>query len=321
MIEKFWEKIGESLASEWDLHRLAPALAFWGGGLLIWVLKGNWGPFSRLFQLTAIQAGFLIVLLLVLVILSNILVGSLGLPLLRLFEGYWTLFPFNHLRLAITRQVASNWNRKFEGEYQDLATRFDQLNPVELQRYEHLEADLITGYPKRQNLFLPTRTGNLLRAAEEYPQHWYGLQAYLTWPRLWMLLPESTQKEISAARDNLDTSVLWLAWGILFSAWCGLTGWAVAISVLAAVLFARRMYTSAGVYGDLICAAYDLHRLDLYQSLGWPAPKTPEEEREQGEALTQFLRRRQTPAALEIQEPDQAESLASPAESQTKIER
>jgi hypothetical protein len=45
----------------------------------------------------------------------------------------------------------------------------------------------------------------------------------------------------------------------------------------------------AEVFGDLVEAAYDLHRTALYAQLRWPLPTNPKEERDQGELLTSYL--------------------------------
>jgi hypothetical protein len=304
MIEKFWEKIGENIAGEWDLRKLGPALAFWGGGLLLWVIQGNLSIIYAFFQLSLAQAGITIILVFLLIFLSNLAISSLTLSTLRLFEGYWTpdlinqnswlrlIWPFRYLQSGLAQWMYKKWEKSFEGEYQRLAGRFSSLNDLEAQRYAHLDAELLTDFPKNKQLFLPTRLGNLIRASEEYPQYWYGLQAGITWPRLWLVLPESVQKEISEARKSLDSAITWMVWAILFSAWVGNTGFAVVISLLTAFIAFHKVYASAMVYGEMIRSAYDLYRFSLYKCLGWPLPETPEDEREQGESLTLFLRRR-----------------------------
>jgi hypothetical protein len=51
----------------------------------------------------------------------------------------------------------------------------------------------------------------------------------------------------------------------------------------------RWMVQAARTYGDLIEAAFDLYRLQLYQALRWPLPSTPKEELAGGQALTEYL--------------------------------
>ena len=49
------------------------------------------------------------------------------------------------------------------------------------------------------------------------------------------------------------------------------------------------MLQAAQVYGDLLKAAFDLYRFQLYESLHWPKPTTPDDERVSGESLTGYL--------------------------------
>jgi len=179
------------------------------------------------------------------------------------------------------------------------------MTPLQAQRYAHLETELLTAFPKQRSLFLPTRIGNLLRAAEEYPQYWYGLEIVVTWPRLWLLLPDATQQEIAAARQSMDNATVWLIWAILFSAWWPLNWLAIGVSLLAAFIFLRRLYAVARVYSDQLSASYDLNRLALYRSIGWQLPKDPCDERALGEQITQFFRRRQSPPGFTYQLKDE----------------
>lgn len=298
MIEKFWETIGENITGDLRLRHLGTILVFWGGGLLIWFIKDGFSPFFRLSQITALQAGLIFILIFSVMILSNSIITSLTLPLLYLFEGYWTLWPFNHLRLWLTSLLRKRWQNLSEGEYQKLTKATTHLDQIQTQRLAHLDTELITAFPKQYNLFLPTMTGNLLRSAEEYPQYWYGLQVEITWPRLWLLLPEEVQKEITTAHQEFESNISRIGWSILFSIWVGISWWAVVISVLSAIIFCRRMYATGRVYGQLICSAYDLYRFVLYSNLGWPLPINPNNEREKGEQVNQFLRRRITPIKL-----------------------
>jgi hypothetical protein len=108
---------------------------------------------------------------------------------------------------------------------------------------------------------MPTLLGNLLRAVEEYPGRRYGLDAVVCWPRLYLLLPEATQKEIGAVRERLNESTRLLAWSLLFLVWTIWQWWAL-LGLVVAWLAYRGMVIAAGVYGDLVRAAFDLHRFD-----------------------------------------------------------
>jgi hypothetical protein len=76
--------------------------------------------------------------------------------------------------------------------------------------------------PNVASHYLPTRIGNILRAAETWPADKYGLDAVVVWPRLWLLLPDISRQELLAARAALDSAVAAVIWGLLF---CVFTIW------------------------------------------------------------------------------------------------
>ncbi|NPA26606.1 MAG: hypothetical protein GXO36_03260, partial [Chloroflexi bacterium] len=133
----------------------------------------------------------------------------------------------------------------------------------------------------------------------------YGLNAVLVWPRLWLLLPAETREILARAYRDLAAAVRGWGWGLAFLlvwtpvttglAWCFGRGWAW-LGPLAAIgvgwVWMQQAYrlavARAAVFGELVRAAFDLHRLQLYDALGWPRPK-PEEEVEAGKRLTAFL--------------------------------
>ncbi|MGQ9567690.1 MAG: hypothetical protein ACUVWW_06525, partial [Anaerolineae bacterium] len=56
-----------------------------------------------------------------------------------------------------------------------------------------------------------------------------------------------------------------------------------------AVLTYLATWVPAEIYSDLVRAAYDLHRLDLYRAPGWQVPEDPNAEQAAGRHLTEFL--------------------------------
>lgn len=138
---------------------------------------------------------------------------------------------------------------------------------------------------------MPTRLGNILRAAEQRPLEKYGLDAIICWPRLWLLLPEAVKKDLQEARADLNSAArVWL-WSLLFLIWATLGAWwAIPLGILSA-LFAYYGWAiaAATTYGDLIEATFDLYRPLLYQSLRWNLPPEPDEERRVGRQLTEYL--------------------------------
>ena len=140
--------------------------------------------------------------------------------------------------------------------------------------------------------YLPTKTGNILRAGERRPAEKYGLDAIVVWPRLWLLLPADTRSELSQARSALDSAVASLIWGLLFAGFTALAWWALPAAI--AVALAIYLYwipDRAAVFADLLESAFDIDRGLLYRSLRWPLPENPRDEHASGEEITSYLMR------------------------------
>lgn len=290
MLDKFWDSLGGGLAV-----RMAglgwPAALFWLGGLLMWAggphrLSALTGWLNR--QSTPAQIATLLAVLAA-VACSAALVDRITLPALRLLEGYWPTWMSGLRRRLVDRGDA-------KAAVEDKA--WQQLAPDVLERTatsEQLTA--FAGLDQRRRRRpanpaqrLPTRIGNILRAGECWPADKYGLDAVAVWPRLWLVLPEVTRRELTAARTALDQSVATALWGLLFcsfSAWSLLAlpiGFGVAVSAVAIWVPPR-----AEVFADLVESAFDLHRVALYRQLRWPLPGTPAQEPAFGRELTAYL--------------------------------
>ena len=143
--------------------------------------------------------------------------------------------------------------------------------------------------PKKEEDYMPTKLGNILRAVENHAYERYGLATHISWPHLWLLLSDSTKKEIAEARATLDTAARIFLWSLLFLVWT-IWAWWVPLVTLAIAIWAYRWALSAArVYGDLLEAAYDLHRLELYEALRFLPPKDTAVEKAKGEELTTYL--------------------------------
>jgi hypothetical protein len=291
VLEKFWEQVGEELAGQWTARTLAPAFAFWAGGLLAWIDRYGW---ERLAAWWAVhepheQAALLVGTLLGVTFTAAVM-ERLPPDILRLVEGYWPR-PVRWLRFALARLWVSRLQRR-ENRWQTLAEkaqgRPETLSPRERAEYARLDAALAR-FPVDPGLAMPTFVGNVLRAAEEYPQVRYGLTTAVCWPRLWLLLPEETQGAISAARGRLNEAVGLFAWGMLFPVWTVWAWWAAVAGLALALLAYRAIMLSALVYGELVRSAFDLYRLALYEHLCWPPPGSPDGEVESGRRLTEYL--------------------------------
>ena len=226
---------------------------------------------------------------LVLVTLIAYLLQAFNRPIVRLYEGYWP----HRLRRWARSVVEKRWQlwRK------ERATAAKD-NP---SQYAALQDQLHHEYPSRAERLLPTRLGNVLRSAEDYPATSYGMDAVFWWPRLWPLLPEAVQKGIEAALTplfallNLASLIGLVAVGGSIHLWqCQAVGWLVPLAVLViGLVLARLSYLGAVAqargYGQQIRAAVDLYRFDLLKALHQPLPASPRDERSLWDQLARWL--------------------------------
>jgi hypothetical protein len=186
VVTKFWDKLAEGLAGQWTAQKLGLALAFWGGGLLAWAWRYGWQPLVDWLVALDSLAAYVALAVGGLLLLTASSAGAtwLQLTILRLVEGYWP-WPFRGLRFALARRVEERLQPK-ENRWQELADKAQEQRSAEEQdEYARLDAEL-SSMPVDPRHLMPTRLGNLLRAAEEYPRVRYGLATSVCWPRLWL---------------------------------------------------------------------------------------------------------------------------------------
>ena len=294
IIAKLGEGLGGKLGEQWAAAILTPAFVFWIGGLAAWMwARGFAATLTTLDtwvrgQSVITQAGLAVGVLFVLAA-SGLLAQRLTFPTLQILEGYWprVFAPLRRFLLArVTRRVQAaeqRWHKLTDKITRDKASAEDHNNQRDLDLWLRL-------YPPKAGDYMPTRLGNILRAAESWPGDKYGLDAVKCWPSLWLVLPESTRHELTTARARLDSAAASWLWGVLFVVWTPWTWWALLVAVTAGLLgYYVWILSYAQSYGKLIEAAFDVHRSALYHALRWPLPATPSKERESGKAITLYL--------------------------------
>ncbi len=286
---KLLEGFSGKLADRWAGAIFTPAFIFWLGGGLATLQHFGWREvekfFSHLSEPRLIGLGLLLLLV---VAASGFVAQQFEFTVLRLMEGYWPSWCHLLAKRLLRRQKGRL--RAVDKQLQDFNRQgLASLTLEERQVYIQKDLQLLE-FPETGRL-LPTRLGNILRAAEDRCAVKYGLDAIICWPRLWLLLPDSAKTELSATRNALNmTALLWI-WSLLFLLWAPIfkVWWPLPLGVVSMWLAHRWMIQAAQVYGALLESAFDLYRFQLYKALHWPFPKTPAEEQTLGQKLTDYL--------------------------------
>lgn len=298
---KFWESVGGSLSDRWAAVA-GPAIVFWVGVAVAWLShQHSLGPLGTGTAWLENQSigGQVLLLVAALAVLaaSAMLVQRATTPMLRLLEGYWPR-GLGWLRQWRTERHLKK-ARKDAQDKQHLWAELDDRPPA-IRRPESQRAaarrrlNTVEAHthqrPDDATQMMPTRIGNILRAAETRPRDRYGLDPIIVWPRLWLVLPDTARTEVAAARTAMDATVAATIWALLFCLATPLAWWAAPVGLtVAAVTSLWWTPARAITYGELMESCFDLYRTDLYKHLRQPAPTSPITETAAGEALTNYL--------------------------------
>lgn len=289
MINELWEKASGFVRRRTTISLGLPVLIFLGGVATLVVVHVGWRHIDDAWRQTSatatvvLVAGALIAVLGIAQLIAHHLV-----PLTRFFEGYWG---------GLGRPTA-NWGVRRQRKEWRKATRYST-------RFHR--------FPATDSEVLPTRLGNVLKAAESYisdPRR-YGADAVFFWPHLLAVLPESTRADLAEARASVETTLVATSLAILFAPVAVVLGLslplptALWIPVTIGTLVLARICYLASVraaisWGVLIRAAFDLHHRDLLHALGFRPPCTLEEERALWMAVGKLLYRRDDRADLVV---------------------
>jgi hypothetical protein len=302
VLDEYWGGMAGKFADRWFTALFSPAFALWAAlGLAYFASRSQptvdrhgWLGAIRIWsrQITGlpvvVQVALVIVPLMIL-LATGALIRFASLHVVRLLEGYW--WPVLAGPRQFLRGRLSGRCDKELGRLSQLAAMPPaDLTPEMLAERSRLERRRwrIPADPKYR---MPTRLGNGMRAAELRPWTRYGLDPVVCWPRLWLVLPDVSRQDISAARARLYLSAQ--AWTCAVLACAGViwSWWALPLGIAAAaVIYYWPILGTARAYCDLVGAAYDVHRRLLYDALKWPHPANPAEERALGTRLTLYLR-------------------------------
>ncbi|MFE6164475.1 hypothetical protein ACFQ7F_36805 [Streptomyces sp. NPDC056486] len=239
---------------------------------------------------------------------AALLLTPLQLPLVRLLEGYW---PDTGAIGRLKRRRCTAYAARCADDRALAAPRSAPPPADERALVDRAVWRLRHLYPQDAERTMPTRLGNVLRAAEDQAGGRYGLDTVTFWPRLYPLLPERLSTLADDARNQLDIAARFCAvfalgavsTGILLarhgSWWLLLPVALVALSILAH----RSALNAALLYGQALQIAFDLHRFDLRRALHLPLPPDLATERAWNTELSAFLAQGLDMAASYVHEP------------------
>lgn len=295
-MNNFFQELAKKLAERWITLLLVPgallAATTWAG-----IQLGHTLDIARLTEAASavttsvarqpagIQA-MLIAALLLVTTGVGLAVQALA-PVTRLiWLGQW---PFlGHWRVARRR---TRWQRHVDRRRQLSRDHPSGSRTPEQQRLIDTAADranrIALAQPGR-----PTWMGDRVHAVERIAQDRYGLDLTFAWPRLWLVLPDTTRTELNAAHTAFAAAVATGTWAwpylLLGAIWwpaalagvgIGVTGW----------VRARSAVTDLTALSE---AALDLHTRTLAVSLGVGNPDTASPITvAEGEKLTSLVRK------------------------------
>lgn len=256
---------------------LMPALL--AGLALLWIFHDTGAAQDILTSLVHSDTFAALTLLAVGLWSAAVLLMILNTRLYRVLEGYELKF-------------LTSWRKAKTVKIYDAKVKKKDATPANSAQREKLERELFTDYPQPQVL-MPTRFGNLLRAAEAYSLRIYGVDSINSWLRLTALIPADFSRQIDSARAEADFFVnsAFLSGLIaivallrilriaamnpipLFCDW-----WWLPVGVLAGMGASWLAYQLAVMcirpWGDLVRSAFDLYLPTLAKQLGYELPAT-----------------------------------------------
>ncbi len=165
-----------------------------------------------------------------------------------------------------------------------------------LGRADAGSATQLIWYPAGDAAIRPTRAGNAFAGLEQRVKRRHGLSLPTCWPLIEQTLPRPAQEQLERASrrvagrvQNMLWAVASLAWLPFFPAWLALL--ALAAGAILAVLLWWAVNGTVEQYCALIEALVAAHRRALYTAIGWPLPKSTDQEPACGLALTGYLNR------------------------------
>lgn len=130
---------------------------------------------------------------------AAVLLAPLQLPLVRVLEGYW---PDTGAIGRLKRRRCRSYAARCADHRALTAPRSAPRPAEERALIDRAVWRLRHRYPEDGGRIMPTRLGNILRAAEDRAGGRYGLDTVTFWPRLYPFLPERLAALGSVFKDR-----------------------------------------------------------------------------------------------------------------------
>ncbi len=244
------------------------------------------------------------IILALVVVVGAVLLRPFQISIVQLLEGYWrrggllkTIAVERHTRRA-SASVARSHIRLQQPDDPGFASVAQFARIAHRARsIEERAAEMADCYPVRAEWVMPTMLGNVLRKAETTAGERYGLDTVHTYPRLYPHLSARLDAEANEQLNGIDVTATFV---VVFSVQALLTTpllwrldwWSVVpllLTALAALSY-RGAVSAAVRFGQVLGAAFDLHRFDMLASMHLPLPSDGEREYNTNVQLSDILR-------------------------------
>ena len=260
------------------------------------------------------ESGLLLVLL---TVILGFTLTSLNTFIYKVFEGYVLIWRIQSLKISELkrarnmRDIRNRITKKVERLKRQDTRRAEQKRSELRATYDALLAHYDLSFPPSEDEILPTKFGNIIKAAETYPMSRYRIDSVPVWPRLIHAMPDSYYTKVDDINNQLSFlmnctvlaffySLIALCVSLYFvitslitantvsiEAWVyfGLFIGALGISII----FLRASELVVTDYGLLIRSSFDLFRRELLRRFELAPPLTLAAEQNLWEDVCAFM--------------------------------
>lgn len=227
----------------------------------------------------------------------------------------------------VAEKIDAERNDPMTGKWRNRRlTRYIQRQKTLTNKKYILTSELDAGFPTSPEFIMPTRFGNILRAAELYPNKRYGIDAVPLWGRLAFVMPIDGMEKVNEANNQCQfllnatlLSVIFSMLNLFASMYQGIVWWAkitnnsllyfiiinrepyvyqqriwlyLTLAILALAM-ARFFYETSlfnvTQMGETIRVSYDVYRFTLLKALHLELPKSLKEEKKVWNKVSHFM--------------------------------